>query len=1415
MLIVRALFSVAVFCLSIVAASIPASARDIINAPFDAVSIDILKVTEQVQSTSRETDVETAPGSNDARPGIMRLSARSRGPIHRWLVFSIRNSSPIPLDYVIVSQRRSFVGSGIIWPQFGVRQIIDGQASPGLPPTVESSQTADAYSFRLEANQTVTYALEVVGPWPNNLNLWQRNAFDQRSQQVSFYHGLLLGVAALVAIYISSLFIIRRKIMFPAAALFAWSGTAFLAIEFGYLTALADIPAGVEFKIRAVVEALMVFALFVALYTFVELRKRMPIVGYIALAAIALCAVLIGFAYQEPVMAAGLSRIALLWAGLGGLVIVALLSRRGVIRAQVALSSWLLIGLWSFLAFLSALGIITHDMTGPGLAAGLVLVNLMVAFTVTQYAFDAGVISSRFFEDSGRRALALAGSEQCVWDWREDQGWLYIGPELERTLGLPGGTLTNTGLKGWLELMHPGDRPAYVAAVEAAIQRGRGTFAQEFRLRRKDGTYRWFQLRARALPGEQGRAGRCIGTLADITTTKRSEERMLYDAVQDRLTGLPNRALFMDRLERTMRRSQADDRFKLFIAVIDIDRFKNVNDGLGHSVGDSLLLTMARRLEKFVGQEDTLARLAGDQFGMIITVGRPERGVRDLAEQIRQAIAQPVQLDPREVFLTASIGVCEYMRDITQPADVLKDAEIALYEAKRRGKNAIEFFRPTMRDDRSKLIEIESDLRRAIERNEIEVAYQPIYNIETDRLSGFEALVRWRHKKHGLLGPDEFIGIAEETGIIVELGHYVMSEAARQLGIWQRVARPTDPIFVSVNLSGRQVLDQNLVDDVQTIVSREDVAPGTFKLELTESLVMENAELSAQVLQRLNDMGVAILCDDFGTGYSSLSNLQRFPFDTLKIDRSFIHADPEDDAAMVILESIIILAHDLEMQVVAEGVENKEQLERLREFECDFAQGFYFGEPLAARGVIDALGGKPPAVEAKRGKSGRGFLGRLMRTGVAVPDAEQVEPDFDVPPRPSRDPRPPAAPMEAVVQDVAEAEESEDARPVDQMLRERAAERVASTAAKLEPAEPLTADGRAMPPPAAPREHPPAQAPAPRREAASAGPQQRVMPRPATPPSERPAAAAASAETRTPQPEPRPVQPEATPAEPKEPPAAAPAEKPKEAASPRPGPAMSPVMPRPKAPPPPPKAIPLAAEPQAGPAEEPAPRPQAAPAAQSPQPQAAPAQQAPRRQEAAQQAPQPQPAPAAQPSQQPAPPEKSEPAKVQPAPAAEAAPQAEPQKPEPAEPAPLAAQQKDTDQIIPADEPAEDSVVQMARQLANVLSPKPKAPEPEPEPAPRVSAANGSASAPPRPARQEAPPPRNTSPEPETPQTAAPSNGSGAPRGRSSDAIEEERLARTVAAAERKAQEKAAGKKPSKLAKLLRRGRKSSASAER
>ena len=388
------------------------------------------------------------------------------------------------------------------------------------------------------------------------------------------------------------------------------------------------------------------------------------------------------------------------------------------------------------------------------ISAGLALVLLTLGFTLAQFAFSHGILSSRFFEDSGRRALALAGSEQTVWDWQAERGALYVGPELERALGLDSGAMTGRGLKSWIELIHPADRAGYVAAVEAAERRGRGTFTQEFRLRRHDGTYRWYLLRARAVVGPDGRASRCIGTLADVTGMKRAEERLLADAVRDRVTGLPNRALFIDRLEVSMRRAHMETNRELYVIAIDLDRFKTVNEGLGFEAGDSLLSVTARRLAGLIGPEDTLARLPGDQFGVIFNGKKPKRDVIPFAEQLRGALSRPIRLRNRELFLTASYGVARFVDDPASAEDFAKDAEIALYEAKRRGRDSIEFFRQDMRSERSALLSLEHNLRKAIERSEIEVVFQPIARLSDTQLAGFEALLRWRHRTEGLLGPE-------------------------------------------------------------------------------------------------------------------------------------------------------------------------------------------------------------------------------------------------------------------------------------------------------------------------------------------------------------------------------------------------------------------------------------------------------------------------------------------------------------------------------------------------------------------------------------------------------------------------------------------------------------------------------------
>jgi EAL domain-containing protein (putative c-di-GMP-specific phosphodiesterase class I) len=290
---------------------------------------------------------------------------------------------------------------------------------------------------------------------------------------------------------------------------------------------------------------------------------------------------------------------------------------------------------------------------------------------------------------------------------------------------------------------------------------------------------------------------------------------------------------------------------------------------------------------------------------------------------------------------------------------LLRDAAVALYEAKRRGKDSAEVFRATMRDDRNELVTLESDLRRAVERGEIEVHYQPIARLEDMDLAGFEALVRWRHRTLGLLGPERFVKVAEQTGLIKDLGRHVLIEAGRQLGIWQRTFRPKQPLFVSVNVSSTQLVGSTLVEDVQSILAREAIIRDTFKIEVTESIVMENPELAAQILERLKQLGVGLSCDDFGTGYSSLSNLRRLPFDTLKIDRAFLEAEMVDERAYIILRSIVSLAHELGLALVAEGIEAQDHIDRLSALGCEYGQGFFIGQPMTGKQVIDALSGVP------------------------------------------------------------------------------------------------------------------------------------------------------------------------------------------------------------------------------------------------------------------------------------------------------------------------------------------------------------------------------------------------------------------------------------------------------------------------
>jgi diguanylate cyclase (GGDEF)-like protein/PAS domain S-box-containing protein len=577
---------------------------------------------------------------------------------------------------------------------------------------------------------------------------------------------------------------------------------------------------------------------------------------------------------------------------------------------------------------------------------------MLIGFTVMQHAF-AGGITHGIVSDVERRALALTGAGDMIWDWDVTTDRIYTSPETEHLLGLKRGALEGPAAR-WLDVLHPLDRDRFRASLDGVLEQRRGRLVQDFRLRTTDGNYLWLTLKARPLVGSDGEVVRLVGTLTDVTEYKTAEERLLHDAVHDNLTGLPNRQLFIDRLESVLGLARSDASIRPTVIVIDLDRFKQVNDSVGIAVGDSILLTLARRLGRLLKPQDTLARITGDQFALILLSEKDPARIIQFAETLRRTLRAPITFNDREIFLTASIGFALGDGQPQRTEEVLKDAELAMYHAKRIGGDSIEVFKPAMRARKTDRLTLESELRRALEREEIVILYQPVIRLEDRSVAGFEALARWDHPKMGRMSPSEFINIAEETGLIIDLGLFVLERTARQLSTWQRTVRSREPIFASVNVSSRQLLRHDLIHDLRTVLSRSALVRGTLKLELTESLVMENPEHAAQLLTRIRELGAGLSLDDFGTGHSSLAYLQRFPFDTIKIDQSFVRMTSKGTRP-VILRSMISLAHDLGMEVVAEGAETDSDAVELYQLGCEYAQGFVFGEPMSADAARDML----------------------------------------------------------------------------------------------------------------------------------------------------------------------------------------------------------------------------------------------------------------------------------------------------------------------------------------------------------------------------------------------------------------------------------------------------------------------------
>jgi diguanylate cyclase (GGDEF)-like protein/PAS domain S-box-containing protein len=622
--------------------------------------------------------------------------------------------------------------------------------------------------------------------------------------------------------------------------------------------------------------------------------------------------------------------------------------------------TWRKYYLWSSITYLagaSAAFLIAKLITVIGFYGTITAAPVIGVVYITYKTYLKNVeVSVAQAEQAKRHAELLRESEErfrSAFDYAaigmalvsEEGRWLQVNRSLCQLVGYSEEELLTADIQA---LTHSEDLDDLLVQQSRLMKGQVPGYQTEKRYIHKSGDEVWTLLSVSPVRDLETQSLRAIFQIQDITDRKRAEAQLVHDAFHDGLTGLPNRALFIDHLRLSVARSGRKESQLFSVLFLDLDRFKVVNDSLGHLVGDKLLVAMAHRLESCVRPGDTIARLGGDEFTILLEDLKNNNEAIRVAERIQRELSKPFELDGRQISTSASIGIAPSTIGYDQPEDILRDADTAMYYAKSVGGSRHQVFDKSMHTRAVNLLQLQTDLRRAIEKEELFVEYQPIVSLDTFRVTGFEALARWNHEDQGPINPGQFIPVAEELGLIFPMGEWILRKACAQTSKWQEQYPMDTPLTISVNLSGKQFTQPDLIEQIEKILAETNLSPTSLKLEITESAMIENEEAASEMLRRLRMLGVGLSIDDFGTGYSSLSSLHRFPISTLKIDASFVRRMSGQNENTEIVRTIMSLADNLGMDVTAEGVETLEQVTKLRTFGCEKGQGFFFSRPVSA-----------------------------------------------------------------------------------------------------------------------------------------------------------------------------------------------------------------------------------------------------------------------------------------------------------------------------------------------------------------------------------------------------------------------------------------------------------------------------------
>ncbi|MEM0906293.1 MAG: EAL domain-containing protein [Pseudomonadota bacterium] len=907
--------------------------------------IDLLPFADLYNDELGDLQVSTAP---DLDGVVQRIEVRATSPETRhWAVIGLQNPGDQQIDRLLVAPHHRLSQSGLLSPDLGAERIKAITPSEGFSPDRLSSVDADVFRLTLDPGATVTYVMELTTPNLPMLRLWQREAYSESQNAYTLFKGVVVGISGLLALFLLVVFVLKGQMMFAAASVLAWVAFGYVLIDFAFL---GDVLAGRvsnDATLRAFAEAMLALALAAFIISYLNITRWRIRNTYALLALIPLGVGAGWLAQADPVLTASIARVTLALVAAGGLIAILIAAIRGHDRAVMILPTWALLIAWVVGAGLTVSGDIDNDFVQPALNGGLVLLVLLIGFTVMQHAFAGRSIAPSLARDVERDVMALAGSGDIFWDWDVDQDRITCGGEAEHRLGLERGTLQGPP-QDWFAVLHPQDRDRFRATLDAAVERRRGRINDLFRFRGIDGHYRWFRLRARPVIGMAGEIVRCVGTMNDMTEAKTIEERLLHDSVFDNLTGLPNRHLFLDRIEMARAWSNDETAQRLFVVVVNPDNFAEVNDRFGQSVGDSALLTIARRLSRILKRHDSIARLSGDSFGLLIYCD-PQK-LEEFAARVRDTLAAPIPFADEEIVLKASLGIAGIDLNAENPGELLDNAELALRRAKRQGGDRAEMFDPLMRRLNMSGRSLARDLKRAISEDKVLLEFRPIRDLVDDKIVGYEALPSWHHPLQGPLTWPQLLNLAAQEDLAVPLAVTTVERSAQTLAQWRSGGKD---LTMMLTLPHADAFRSELVGDVKTAVARSRLDFGLFQLGVPEFVVSDNPEFAAQLIMRLRDVGASPWVVDFARRNTALPHLHRLAIDGVRFDAHLTAAGQDDPRQQKFLQALFAMAEALGASAMVDGVASGDDIQALREAGARYAAGPMFGRSVSAQAVTN------------------------------------------------------------------------------------------------------------------------------------------------------------------------------------------------------------------------------------------------------------------------------------------------------------------------------------------------------------------------------------------------------------------------------------------------------------------------------